>query len=101
MINAKKRTVVIFTVTQVILALAIYFVFGYVKFEPLTVKRSYEPLPVESKFYINLEKVLKYYNESYKVIDGKVYVRRIKRFDKDLMWNYTTKALDTAWLASH
>jgi len=41
-----------------------------------------------------ISKLLSRYGESYKVIDGKLHIRRSLANNRDLLANYTTKALD-------
>ncbi len=47
----------------------------------------------------NLIEVLNYYKVDYKLIDGKIHLRN--NLDKELIWNYTTKANDSLWLLNH
>lgn len=58
--------------------------------------------PMEPAFKTNLQQVLRFYNEAFTISeDGAILVPRSKWDDRDLMWNYTTKANDPAWLAEH
>ena len=60
-----------------------------------------EKEPTEG-FYSRLQYVLKFHNEDYSVDeDGIIYINRSLRRDKDLCWNYTTKANDSKWLSEH
>ncbi len=53
----------------------------------------------EGGFYSNLEHVLQYYGKDYsKKEDGTIWISEELYADKDLMWNYTTKASDSVWL---
>ena len=75
----------------------------YAEFEPTLFQgNSYKKIEVDSMFYKNLEKVLEYNNVNYKVDQqGKVLVKRNLSVDEELLFDYTKKALDTAWLNSH
>ena len=75
----------------------------YAEFEPTLFEgNSYKMIEVNSSFYKNLEIVLDYNNVSYKIDEqGRVLVKRNLNVDKELLFNYTKKALDTAWLNSH
>ncbi len=74
---------------------------SYVKLRPLDFNTTigfYEIKPNDSirKF---LPQVLNYYQESYQIDDdGNIMVKRRLANDRELIWNYTTKSLDTAWL---
>ena len=55
-----------------------------------------------SEFYPNLEKVLTYYGEEYSIDkNGIILIDEKLRKDKELCWNYTTKANDSIWLSEH
>lgn len=54
--------------------------------------------PVEKDFYKNLIIVLTYYNVEYSVRDEKVFIKDDIYKDKELMMNYTAKAVDKQWL---
>lgn len=45
----------------------------------------------------NIGFVLTFYEEKWKIVDGKVFVSR--KIDDDTLWNYTSKANDVTWLA--
>ena len=80
-----------------------YYRSNYVEFVPTIFEgNSYKKIDANSSFYKNLEIVLDYNNVSYKIDEqGKVLVKRNLNVDKELLLNYTKKALDTAWLNSH
>lgn len=52
-------------------------------------------------FFENIQQVLKYYDVEFKIEKGKVYVSPKVYQEKELMFNYTKKALDEDWLKSH
>jgi len=47
----------------------------------------------------NLKNVLNYYNEIWKEENGKIYISNA--IDKELVFNYTKKANDSLWHATH
>jgi hypothetical protein len=52
----------------------------------------------EPGFYDALAYVLQYYGEAYtRREDGTIWIPEARYQDRDLMWNYTTKARDSAW----
>lgn len=77
----------------------------YTQFRPILFKDdSFKFIEVEndSLFYTNLKKVLDYNNVKYKAIEnGDVLVKRKVFHDKELLHNYTKKAMDTTWVKSH
>lgn len=50
--------------------------------------------------YDRVERVLRYYKVQFERT-GETSLRLEKPIDRDLMWNYTTKAEDQKWLAAH
>ncbi len=47
----------------------------------------------------NIQQVFKYYKIDYKVEGGRVFYRG--NIDKELLWNYTSRAKDIEWLRTH
>jgi len=47
----------------------------------------------------NVIHVLKYYDEKWKIENGKLFVSN--EIDREILWNYTTKANDSIWLSEH
>ncbi|MDI3318386.1 hypothetical protein [Pinibacter soli] len=83
-----------------------FFVFNknsYVEFRPTLFEgNTYHKFEVNDTFYRKLKLVLDYYKVKNKVSeDGKVMITRNVAADKDLLYNYTKKALDSSWLNSH
>jgi hypothetical protein len=77
-----------------------YTVFDPIIFQPEN--NAYKTIKADSIFYSNLAGVLSYYNEPYKVDrSGRVFIQRKLKSDRDLVYNYTRKALDIEWLADH
>lgn len=72
-------------------------------FRPVTVvgdQYVYEPAIDDPEFTANLEFVLSFYREPYQVAaDGGLVISRRLAADMDLLYNYTQKAQDQAWLA--
>src|SRR5688500_16416699 len=75
----------------------------YTEFEPTFFSDdSYKKIEVDSSFYKNLKIVFDYNNVPYKIDEqGKLLVKRKLNNNKELVFNYTQKALDTEWLNSH
>jgi hypothetical protein len=59
---------------------------------------EYKPALTE-KHKQNVKLVLGFYGESYKEINGTLYVDKL--IEREMLWNYTTKAEDTVWLKEH
>ena len=76
-----------------------------VKFQPVvlvgdTLVVSQEPF--DDAYKANVIRVLDFYKENYKLDDkGNILISRKKWEDRDLMWNYSNKAKNKAWLDSH
>lgn len=98
---------IIYATLTLVLLIGVYFAYinSYTQFRPVIfVVDSYKFIEVESDslFYMNLKKVLNYSNVQYKTIEnGEVLVKRKVFHDKELLLNYTRKAMDTAWIKSH
>jgi hypothetical protein len=76
---------------------------SYVPFTPLKFDDEYGliPLQVKKEFYQMLPRVLIDNGISYKKKGGMVYVRRRVLQDEELIWNFTSRALDEKWLKQH
>lgn len=57
--------------------------------------------PVPDEFQKRIEHVLRYYGVPLKVERGALFIPRTVADDLDTMWNYTTKANDPQWIATH
>ena len=57
------------------------------------------PEMMTEKHRENIIQVLKYYGEKWKMEHGKLYVAG--KIDREILWNYTTKANDPKWLLEH
>jgi hypothetical protein len=82
-----------------------YYLNTYVEFEPILFqpgKDVYENVQADAQFYKHLETVLSNYHEPYKTDHaGKILIKRKLKWDKELVFNYTSKALDADSLQSH
>ena len=78
---------------------------SYVEFKPIVFDlktEKYIPVKPDPGFNTNLKVVLEHNNMAYKEdASGRILIKRKISNDKELMWNFTTKAMDTAWLNSH
>lgn len=59
---------------------------------------SVDEKPVEKSFYKNLILVLEQYNIEYDVRNEIVFIKEDIYKDKELMMNFTVKAMDKEWL---
>jgi hypothetical protein len=76
--------------------------YGYKEYVPIILKQDKltETQNLLSKKHIkNVIHVLKYHNEKWKIENGKLFIS--KNMSDALLWNYTTKANDSVWLAEH
>lgn len=55
--------------------------------------------PIDKKQIEAIKKVLTHYNHDWTEIRGQVFYEG--KIDKELIWNYTTKANDTVWISEH
>jgi hypothetical protein len=74
----------------------------YTEFKPIIFQNgSYKNRSIERREEFNekLKFVLDHYDHPYKIDEqGNILIKRQLSGDEELVWNYTTKALDTAWL---
>lgn len=54
---------------------------------------------VDSEHLENVKKVLTYYNHNWTDIRGQLFFEG--PIDRELLWNYTTKANDSTWISGH
>lgn len=98
---------IIYVVLALVLLIGVYFIYmnTYTVFRPIVFEDdSYKIIEVDndSLFYMNLKKVLDYNNVEHKDKEnGEVLIKRKVFHDKELLLNYTRKAMDTAWIQSH
>lgn len=83
----------------------LWYTNSYTEFEPIVFqneKDTYEKIEADSIFYKHLEFVLSLYHEPYKIDkSGRILIKWKLKSNKELIFNYTEKALDTAWLESN
>ena len=75
----------------------------FVRFQPILFeagfrKNGFKQIPFNGNLYINLPKVLTYYDEPYKISGHVLFIRRKLADDDEQIWNYTERALDTSWI---
>jgi hypothetical protein len=76
--------------------------YQYVEYIPIIFRQDklVDAPDLLSKAHIkNVIHVLKFHNEKWKIYNGKLLVSR--NIDREILWNYTTKANDSVWLAEH
>lgn len=56
------------------------------------------PELMSDSFRANVVLVLSYYNEDWKMEGERLLVSQT---DRELLWNYTMKAMDRTWMATH
>jgi hypothetical protein len=76
---------------------------SYVPFAPLKYdgQKGLITAQINKGFYKDLAQVLVYYEVPYRKEAGVINIRRKLSQDKDLVWNYTSKALNEDWLKTH
>ena len=75
---------------------------NYVEYVPRVIendKITKKPILMTLTHKKNIVEVLKYYNEDWKIENGKIYISSV--IDEEILWNYTTKANDTVWVYEH
>jgi uncharacterized protein YxeA len=99
----KKRAIGFLLISSIVITGFIYYNNTYSEFQPLAFENDvYKKIEVDATFYQNLKIVLDYHQEHYKInSSGKLKIKRKIHTDKELVFNYTTKALDTIWVKNH
>ena len=105
-IKRKYFIVLFLAVTVFLLLFYILRINSYTEFQPIIFEdnsyKYYELLQRDRSFNENLKIVLDYNKADYKVDNrGRVLIRRSLSEDKELLFNYTKKALDSLWVGSH
>jgi hypothetical protein len=75
-----------------------------VEFKPVQTNSENEYQIVDQypeNFAQHLRKVLKYYNVPHQLDRDKIFIDNTVYDNKELMFNYTQKALDETWLKQH
>lgn len=76
--------------------------YQYVEYIPIVFQQDKlidAPNLLSKTHIMNVVRVLKINNEKWKLQNGKLLVSR--NIDRETLWNYTTKANDSIWLAEH
>jgi hypothetical protein len=87
----------------ILIGLYLFYRNSYIRLQPIQFTgESFIEFYGDSVFNKNLEQVLGYNGVPYKLDDkGQILVKRSLNADKELVWNYTSRALENDWLASH
>ena len=75
---------------------------NYVEYNPIVFQQDHlmdVPELMTQEHVKNVIHVLKYYGEKWKIENGKLFVSN--EIDREILWNYTTKANDSTWLSEH
>ncbi len=97
-----KKKAIIFLLLVLVVSSYLYWINKYVQFYPVEFNTQEYVISQENfppQFYINLEKVLNYYEEDFKEKNGVIYVKYKLFGNKELSYNYTKKANDSIWLS--
>lgn len=86
--------------------LYLLFTFPFMKFTPIKMEEGFRnelvnaPELVNKEFNKNLQILFEYYDITYRIDkNSNIYIPLTLYFNKELKWNYTTKALDKEFLA--
>jgi competence protein ComGF len=75
---------------------ALVYMNSYVIFQPIIFDGDeFKSIKVDNVFYKKLEEVLKEEDVSYRIKDGRIYIKRLDSYDDEKKYNYTEKALDS------
>ncbi|RBL88561.1 hypothetical protein [Chitinophaga flava] len=99
-----KKRIILFFIGAVLLTAGIYSYWNsYVKFIPTGFDGNDFCVVEENDLIVeNLPAVLRYHGISFKVDkDGDICVKRYIADDRELIWNFTTKSMDSNWIANH
>jgi hypothetical protein len=102
----KQRNTVVLSII-IIPGLIFFYCYNYtyVAFKPLLFDKTFEKretFQADGAFYKSLVLVLKNYDFPYKVDQsGQVLIQRKLSRDADLMYNFTKKSMDSAWIKEH
>lgn len=93
-----RSYIVALLVTALIVSDYIIYQNTYFEFVPVLFKDGdIIEVKASSNLCEKLKPVLAHYNESYKEMNGIVFIKRKLAQDKNLRFNYTNKAFDTSW----
>lgn len=97
----KKKIISIIVLLSVLFSIYYYWNYSYVKLYPVKlIEEEYVIITEKSypDFYENIVFVLDNYNEDYIIDNGIILIKRKKMRDLELIYNYTNKANDSAWM---
>jgi len=102
----KKRAVAIALSATLLAFILLRRSSGFVEFQPLRLnegtRNELVPAPelVTPQYAERLKDVLDFYHESYKTnATGRLLIKRKLAWDRELIWNYTKKALDDDFMS--
>lgn len=75
---------------------------SYMEYNPIVFQQNHlidVPELLTQEHVKNVIHVLKYYGEKWTIEKGKLFVSN--EIDREILWNYTTKANDSIWLSEH
>ncbi|MEM7724944.1 MAG: hypothetical protein AAF208_01065 [Cyanobacteria bacterium P01_A01_bin.45] len=78
---------------------------NYISYRPIYRQKEglvISEAPISDQLKVNIKKVFKYYDVPYKEDNkGNILIPHKISANKELIWNYTTKANDPQWLKTH
>lgn len=95
------RKIIVFLIVLVSVFL-LYREYSFTEYIPLILEKEEiieKPSLLTENHKLKMIQVLNHYDEKWKLEDKKLLVKR--NIDRELLWNYTTKANDSVWLISH
>lgn len=98
---------ILYVVIALVLLIGVYFIYSntYKVFKPMLFDGdAFRNVKVDndSLFYMNLKTVLDYHRVENKTNqNGEVLIKRKVSKDKELLHNYTRKAMDSVWIHDH
>lgn len=95
------RKIVVFLIVLVSVFL-LYREYSFTEYVPLALEKEEiieKPSLLTENHKSKMIQVLNYNNEDWKLKDGNLLIKR--SVDRELLWNYTTKANDSVWLIEH
>lgn len=98
------KRVIGFLVASIVLFILACNTAGLVEFRPVYANSENEYYTEEnypSDFVTNLQQVLHYYGIEHQIKNKKIFIESSIYNNKELMFNYTNKAMDEEWLQQH
>lgn len=98
----KKVSIIVLFITGIIILACLFERNSYCEYQPLIFDGNHYKTQISHhnvEFNNRLKKVLKYYHEDFKISgNGQILIKKSLFSDKELLNNYTKKALDKDWL---